>query len=103
MLWQKNPEPLYIDDLENTLDETMMLLFNAEIGDGSIDEVAEQLMIMHEDRLQGNYESVEKLRKSSLGTEVVSQSRQLRWHGKQGSRCPSKKWRLHHLKQWKFF
>ncbi|XP_042515259.1 pre-rRNA-processing protein TSR2 homolog [Macadamia integrifolia] len=49
--------------------------FNAEIEDGSIEEVAEQLMIMHENCLQGNYESVEKLRKSSSGAEAASQGR----------------------------
>ncbi|XP_043701349.1 pre-rRNA-processing protein TSR2 homolog isoform X1 [Telopea speciosissima] len=78
MSWfSQSKEPLYIDDLENMLDETMMLSFNAEIEDGSVEEVAEQLMIMHEDCLQGNCESVEKLRKSSSGAEAVSRSRQM--------------------------
>ncbi|PIA31743.1 hypothetical protein AQUCO_04900202v1 [Aquilegia coerulea] len=54
--------PLCIDDLEHMLDETMILSFNTDIEDGSIEEVAEELMIMHEDCLQGNYDSVEKLR-----------------------------------------
>ncbi|XP_043691452.1 pre-rRNA-processing protein TSR2 homolog isoform X2 [Telopea speciosissima] len=75
--FSQSKEPLYIDDLENMLDETMMLSFNAEIEDGSIEEVAEQLMIMHEDCLQGNYESVEKLSKSSSEAEAVSQSRRM--------------------------
>ncbi|XP_077247252.1 uncharacterized protein LOC143887010 [Tasmannia lanceolata] len=69
--------PHYIDDLENLLDESMMLSFNAEIEDGSIEEVAEQLMIMHEDCIQGNYESIEKLRNSDMGAHSVSQSKQV--------------------------
>ncbi|KAF8392408.1 hypothetical protein HHK36_022750 [Tetracentron sinense] len=69
--------PHYIDDLENMLEECMVLSFNTEIEDGSIEEVAEQLMIMHEDCLQGNYESIEKIRKSKSGAEAVSQSRQV--------------------------
>lgn len=32
------PEPIYIDDLENMLDEFMLSL-NTEIDDGSIEEV----------------------------------------------------------------
>ena len=32
-------EPLYIDDLENILDETMAESFNTEIEDGSVEEV----------------------------------------------------------------
>lgn len=69
--------PLYIDDLENMLDENMVLSFNTEIEDGSIEEVAEQLMILHEDCLKGNYEPIEKLRKLGPGTSAVSQSRQV--------------------------
>lgn len=68
--------PIYIDDLESILDENMMLSFNTEIEDGSVEEVAEQLMIMHEECLQGNYESIDTLRKS-VNTKSVSQSR--RW------------------------
>lgn len=45
--------PLCIEDLENLLHESMLLSFNTEIEDGSIEEVAEQLMIMHEEYLQG--------------------------------------------------
>nr|XP_010932466.1 pre-rRNA-processing protein TSR2 [Elaeis guineensis] len=69
--------PLYIDDLESILDENMVLSFNTEIEDGSIEEVAEQLMIMHEDCLKGNYEPIEQLRKLGPGTSAVSQSRQV--------------------------
>lgn len=54
-------EPLYIDDLENLLEEGLLSL-NTLVEDGSIEEVAEKLMIMHEECLEGNYQSVEKLR-----------------------------------------
>ncbi|KAI3894726.1 hypothetical protein MKX03_033375 [Papaver bracteatum] len=65
--------PLYVDDLEHMLDEKMLLCFNTEIDDGSIEEVAEELIIVYEDCLQGSHESVEKLWKS----EFVSQHRQI--------------------------
>lgn len=42
-------------------------------------QVAEQLMIMHEDCLQGNYESIEKLRRSNSGADAVSQSKQVNY------------------------
>ncbi|KAJ8626975.1 hypothetical protein MRB53_020282 [Persea americana] len=70
--------PHYVDDLENMLDETMVLSFNTEVEDGSIEEqVAEQLMIMHEECLQGHFESIENLRKCNEATEAVSLSRQV--------------------------
>ncbi|KAK7322467.1 hypothetical protein VNO77_25848 [Canavalia gladiata] len=57
--------PLYIDDLETILDEGMLSL-NTEIEDNSIQDVciyvAETLMVVHEECLQGNYRSVQILR-----------------------------------------
>ncbi|KAG9451985.1 hypothetical protein H6P81_004889 [Aristolochia fimbriata] len=47
--------PHCIDDLENILDETMVLSFNTEVEDGSIEKVAEQLMIVHEECFQGYF------------------------------------------------
>ncbi|KAJ0551319.1 putative pre-rRNA-processing protein TSR2 [Helianthus annuus] len=41
-----------------------MLSLNTEIDDGSIDEVADNLMIMHEECLEGNFASIERLRQS---------------------------------------
>ncbi|KAK9139901.1 hypothetical protein Scep_009582 [Stephania cephalantha] len=64
--------PLCIDDLENLLYENMVLSFNTDIEDGSIEEVAEGLMIMYEECVQGNYESIEKLRKSRYGVKNLS-------------------------------
>ncbi|GAU22254.1 hypothetical protein TSUD_227900 [Trifolium subterraneum] len=57
-------DPLYIDDLETILDEGS-LAFNLQIEDGSVEEVAEELMIMHEECLSGNFVSVERLIEAS--------------------------------------
>ncbi|KAI3932406.1 hypothetical protein MKW92_036194 [Papaver armeniacum] len=70
-------EPLYIDDLEKILFDTMTDEFSVVLDDGSEKEIAEELMIMHEECLQENYESIQRLRVSSNGAQAVSQSRQL--------------------------
>nr|GFA23530.1 pre-rRNA-processing protein TSR2 homolog [Tanacetum cinerariifolium] len=54
---------LYVDELENLLDDFMLSL-NTEIDDGSIEEMADNLMIMHEECLEGNFASIERLRQS---------------------------------------
>ncbi|XP_076923165.1 uncharacterized protein LOC143585211 [Bidens hawaiensis] len=54
---------LYVDELENLLDDFMLSL-NTEIDDGSIEEVSDNLMIMHEECLEGNFASIERLRQS---------------------------------------
>ncbi|KAB1214296.1 hypothetical protein CJ030_MR5G000439 [Morella rubra] len=46
---------VYLEDLENLLYESMLFSFNTEIEDGSIEEVAEQLMMMHEEYWHGNH------------------------------------------------
>ncbi|XP_020201830.1 pre-rRNA-processing protein TSR2 [Cajanus cajan] len=61
----QSKEPLYIDDLEDLLDQGMLSL-NVEVEDGSIEEVAEKLMVMHEEFLEGNFSSFENLRKENL-------------------------------------
>ncbi|KAK1382745.1 pre-rRNA-processing protein TSR2-like [Heracleum sosnowskyi] len=53
--------PIYIDDLENMLDDFMLSL-NTELDDGSIEEISENLMIMHEECLEGNFMSIERLK-----------------------------------------
>ncbi|CAA0829111.1 Pre-rRNA-processing protein TSR2- conserved region [Striga hermonthica] len=45
---------LETEDLETLLHERLLLAFNTEIEDGSIEEVAEQLIIIRDDYLQGN-------------------------------------------------
>ncbi|XP_057961086.1 pre-rRNA-processing protein TSR2-like [Malania oleifera] len=72
----QSKEPLYIDDLEDMLDENMVSLFKTEIEDGSTEEVAEKLMVMHEECLEGNYKSIEKLREAN-SRGVVSHVRQV--------------------------
>lgn len=61
----QSKEQVYIDDLEDILDEFMLSL-NTEIGDGSIEEVAEKLMFMHEECLEGNFDSIKKLREANI-------------------------------------
>ncbi|KAH7543195.1 hypothetical protein FEM48_Zijuj02G0158000 [Ziziphus jujuba var. spinosa] len=61
----QSKEPLYIDDLENMLDEGIESAFNAILDDGSVEEVAEKLMIMHEECLDGNFSSIGSLRETS--------------------------------------
>ncbi|XP_050378834.1 pre-rRNA-processing protein TSR2-like [Argentina anserina] len=56
-------EPLYIDDLEEMLIEAMSSL-NTLIEDGSIEEVAEKIMIMHQECLDCNFKSIESLREA---------------------------------------
>lgn len=61
----QSKEPLYIDDLEDLLYEAMIAL-NTVAEDGSVEEVAEKLVIMHEECLEGNFAAVEKLREAAL-------------------------------------
>ncbi|KAK9943039.1 hypothetical protein M0R45_008663 [Rubus argutus] len=57
-------EPLYIDDLEEMLNEAMLSL-NTMTEDGSIEEVAEKIMIMYEECLDCNFKSIENLREAN--------------------------------------
>ncbi|KAK3200537.1 hypothetical protein Dsin_023952 [Dipteronia sinensis] len=57
-------EQLYIDDLESILQEAMLSL-NTMAEDDSIEEVAEKIMLMHEECLECNYQSIVKLREST--------------------------------------
>ncbi|KAI4374925.1 hypothetical protein MLD38_012861 [Melastoma candidum] len=60
----QSKEPLYIDDLEQILENGLMSLNTME-EDGSTEEVAEKLMILHEECLDGNFTSIQKLREAS--------------------------------------
>ncbi|CAA0818828.1 Pre-rRNA-processing protein TSR2- conserved region [Striga hermonthica] len=60
-------EQVYIDDIEDMLDDFMLSL-NTEIGDGSIEEIAEKLMFMREECLEGNFDSIKTLRESDVPT-----------------------------------
>ncbi|KAH9310430.1 hypothetical protein KI387_025465 [Taxus chinensis] len=80
--WLVHPTlPRYIDELEEMLDENMLLSFNTEIEDGSLEEVAEQLMLLHEECLQGNYDTISKLQMSQSTVQSVSQSKKLSGDG----------------------
>ncbi|BAU00780.1 hypothetical protein LR48_Vigan442s001400 [Vigna angularis] len=50
-LFSKSKALVPIEELENLLYECMLLTFNTEIEDGSIEQVAEQLFVIHEEYL----------------------------------------------------
>ncbi|XP_051138976.1 uncharacterized protein LOC127256812 [Andrographis paniculata] len=63
-LLTQSKEQVYIEDLEDMLEESVLSL-NTVIDDGSIEEVAEKLLVMHEECVQGNFDSIEKLKRSN--------------------------------------
>ncbi|RLN21797.1 pre-rRNA-processing protein TSR2-like [Panicum miliaceum] len=69
--------PHYFEDLVDMMYDTVSDSFNADFEDNSVEEVAEQLLIIHEECLQSNYSSIEKLRNSHVQGNAVSQSRQI--------------------------
>ncbi|KAG8374119.1 hypothetical protein BUALT_Bualt11G0097800 [Buddleja alternifolia] len=69
----QSKEQVYIDDLEDMLDEFMLSL-NTEIGDGSIEEIAEKMMVMREECLEGKFDSIKSLKETN--TPSVSYTRQ---------------------------
>ncbi|KAG8376732.1 hypothetical protein BUALT_Bualt09G0094400 [Buddleja alternifolia] len=69
----QSKEQVYMDDIEDMLDEFMLSL-NTEIGDGSDEEIAEKLMVMREECLEGNFDSIKKLKETNAPS--VSYSRQ---------------------------
>ncbi|KAI3471809.1 hypothetical protein Pfo_028462 [Paulownia fortunei] len=50
---------------KDMLDEFMLSL-NTEIGDGSIEEIAENLMVMREECLEGNFDSIKRLKETDV-------------------------------------
>ncbi|KAI4998748.1 pre-rRNA-processing protein TSR2-like [Hordeum vulgare subsp. vulgare] len=69
--------PYYYDDLEEMMFDSISEFFNADFEDGSVGEVAEQVLIMHEECLQNNYSSIDKLRNTRTQGAAVSQSRMM--------------------------
>ncbi|XP_066324483.1 pre-rRNA-processing protein TSR2-like [Miscanthus floridulus] len=69
--------PRYFEDLVDMMYGKISESFNADFEDNSVEEVAEQLLIIHEECLQNNYSSIEKLRNSHVQGNAVSQSRQI--------------------------
>ncbi|XP_073049757.1 uncharacterized protein [Primulina eburnea] len=78
----QSKEQVYIDDLEDMLDEFMLSL-NTEIGDGSIEEIAEKMMVMREECLEGNFNSIKKLKETN--TPSISYARQASTNGEDDS------------------
>ncbi|XP_009801789.1 uncharacterized protein LOC107807895 [Nicotiana tabacum] len=68
-------EKVYMDDIEEILDEFMLSL-NTEVNDGSLEEVAEKLMFMHEECLEGNFNSIKLLRETNVGRKPATYVRQ---------------------------
>jgi pre-rRNA-processing protein TSR2 len=73
----RSTETRYIDELEEMLDENMVLSFSTETEDGSLEEVAEQVMLLHEECLQGNYDMVSKLQIACSTVQPASQCQKL--------------------------
>ncbi|XP_037474084.1 pre-rRNA-processing protein TSR2-like [Triticum dicoccoides] len=69
--------PYYYEDLEDMMFDNIYKSLNSNFADGSIGEVAEQFLIMHEECLENNFSSIEKLRNTWPQGNAVSQSRQM--------------------------
>ncbi|CAH9138183.1 unnamed protein product [Cuscuta epithymum] len=72
----QSKEKVYVYDLEDILDDVMISSFNTELEDGSIEEVAEKLMIMHEQCAEGNFESIIDLKRTMPVNSALSFKRQ---------------------------
>jgi pre-rRNA-processing protein TSR2 len=62
----------YIDELEELLDDVMNEQFSTQAEDDSIQEVATQLFILHEECSQGNYETVNRLAAGASQSKAAS-------------------------------
>ncbi|XP_075495897.1 uncharacterized protein LOC142533135 isoform X3 [Primulina tabacum] len=67
----QSKEQVYTDDLEDMLDE--FVLSQYEIGDGSIEDIVEKIMIMCEERLQGNFNTTMRL-KEAVVSRILCQT-----------------------------
>nr|POE76118.1 hypothetical protein CFP56_05081 [Quercus suber] len=65
LLMTRHCWPPYIDDLEAILDEFFLKSLSTYVEDGSIEEVAYKLMVMHEGCLEGKFQSIERLRETN--------------------------------------
>uniref|UniRef100_A0ACD6AJD6 Uncharacterized protein n=1 Tax=Avena sativa TaxID=4498 RepID=A0ACD6AJD6_AVESA len=76
--WFANSKgPFYYEDLEDMMFDSISESFHADFEDGSVGEVAVNLLEMHEECLQSNFSSIEKLRNTRPQGNAVSQSRQI--------------------------
>ncbi|KAM1644196.1 hypothetical protein ACFXTH_005607 [Malus domestica] len=69
-------EPFYVEDLEDTLTKATLSL-NTMTEDGSIEEVAEKLMIMYEECLDCNFKSIESLKEANQRKVAVPHVREV--------------------------
>ncbi|XP_042041337.1 uncharacterized protein LOC121786782 [Salvia splendens] len=69
----QSKDQVYIGDVEDILYEFMDPL-NTEIQDGSVEEVAEKFMVMREECLERQFDSIKKLRETNVPS--VSYTRQ---------------------------
>ncbi|RXH85137.1 hypothetical protein DVH24_041905 [Malus domestica] len=69
-------EPFYVEDLEDTLTKDTLSL-NTMTEDGSIEEVAEKLMIMYEECLDCNFKSIESLKEANQRKVAVPHVREV--------------------------
>jgi len=69
-------EPVYIDEVENMLDTFMDSSLYTQIEDGSIEEISEKLMVMHEECLEGNFTSIERLKETNPPRAAVPRIKQ---------------------------
>ncbi|CAH9094190.1 unnamed protein product [Cuscuta epithymum] len=60
----QSKEKVYVYDLEDILDDVMISSFNTELEDGSIEEVAEELMNIHAQCAEGNFECIIDLKRT---------------------------------------
>ncbi|CAD6203129.1 unnamed protein product [Miscanthus lutarioriparius] len=65
------------DELEGLLYDAMDESFNADIEDGSVEEVTKHLMIMYTCCLRQNYSYIDKLRKTLLAGSAITQSKEV--------------------------
>ncbi|BBM97298.1 pre-rRNA-processing protein TSR2 [Marchantia polymorpha subsp. ruderalis] len=61
-------EQRYIDEMEDLLEQFMVENFHVEIEDGSVFEVSEQLFIVHEECVNGNFENVKQMFATASGS-----------------------------------
>ncbi|KAG0521863.1 hypothetical protein BDA96_08G198100 [Sorghum bicolor] len=69
--------PLDQDELEELLYDGMDESFNADIEDGSVEEVTKHLMIMYTRCLRQNYSYIDKLRKTRLAGSAITQRKEV--------------------------
>ncbi|KAK3141764.1 hypothetical protein QOZ80_4BG0338040 [Eleusine coracana subsp. coracana] len=69
--------PHFFEDLVDMMEDKISEFLNADLDHDSVEDVADQLLIIHEQCLQSNYSFIEKLKNSHVQGNDVSQSRQI--------------------------